>query len=276
MSQKISQTGNIGIVAGNGQFPLLFAQAAKRAGVKVFASAHTNETDPALSAEVDGIHWVKIGQLESIIDFFKSNGVSQAVMMGGITKARLFTDFEPDAMALELLATIDTTGDDAVLRTVAKALENQGIKVMAATSILPHLLAPKGCWTTRKPTETEEADIAQGLVVAQTIGPLDIGQCLIVARGTVVCVEAIEGTDAAIQRAGGLGAQDAVVVKVPKPNQDLRFDLPAAGAQTITTMFSNGCTALALQAGGNVVFDRESMVKLADDHGIAIVAIEQK
>ena len=198
---------NIGIVAGNGQFPLLFARAARKAGMKVYAAAHTNETDPALSQEVDGILWIKIGQLEKIMDFFLQNNVTRAVMLGGITKARLMTDFEPDALAMEVLAAIDTTGDDMVLRAVAHAVEKFKIQVMAATSILPHLLAPQGVWTQRKPTEQEMADVNLGYGLLKKIGPLDIGQCLILTRGTVVCVEALEGTDAAITRAGDPGCQ---------------------------------------------------------------------
>ncbi|MBI9075589.1 MAG: UDP-2,3-diacylglucosamine diphosphatase LpxI [Desulfatibacillum sp.] len=272
MSQN---TANIGIVAGNGQFPLLFTRAARKAGMRVFAAAHINETDQSLAPEVDDILWVKIGQLEKIMHFFRQHGVTRAVMLGGITKARLMTDFEPDALALEVLATVDTTGDDVVLRAVAQALEKQNIEVLAATSILPQLLAPEGIWTERQPTEQEIADIALGHALAKKIGPLDIGQCLILTRGTVVCVEAIEGTDAAIQRAGDLGAQNAVVVKMPKSNQDLRFDLPAAGAKTIETMIPNGCTALAIEAGSSVVFDRKAMVDLANRHNITIMAINQ-
>lgn len=270
MSEKSS---NIGIVAGNGQFPLLFARAARKAGMLVYAAAHTNETEEDLAQETDGILWVKIGELQKIMDFFLQNNVTKAVMLGGITKARLMTDFAPDALALEALASIDATGDDMVLRAVAQAVEKHGIRVIAATSILPHLLAPEGVWTQRRPTEQEAADIKLGHELLQKIGPLDIGQCLILTRGSVICVEAIEGTDAAIKRAGELEASDAVVVKMPKPNQDHRFDLPAAGAKTIENMIPNGCTALALAAGAAVVFDREAMVELADSHNIAIVAI---
>lgn len=265
----------VGIVAGNGQFPVLFARAAKKSGIKVYAAAHENETDTGLEAESDSILWVKIGQLERIVEFFLNNHVRHAVMIGGIAKARLYSDFEPDELAMEVLSTIDTTGDDAVLRAIAQALEKRGIQMVASTSIMPQLLAKSGCWTKRQPTDAEMADIEMGFSLAKKIGSLDIGQCVIVGGGSVVAVEAIEGTDAAIMRAGSLGAKNAVVVKVSKPNQDDRFDLPAAGAKTIETMIkSAAATVLAVEANASVIFDKEKMVELADQNKIAIFGIK--
>lgn len=262
------------MIAGNGQFPALFSRAAKKAGINVFAVGHVNETRPELEKDVQAMDWVKIGQLEKIISFFKTNKVSHAVMIGGITKARLFSEFEPDELALQVLASLDATGDDMVLRAIGGALEQHGIRMMGATAIMPGLLAESGCWTKRTPDENEEADMKLAFNAAKKIGELDIGQCVIAAGGSIVCVEAIEGTDAAIRRAGELGAKNAAVVKVCKPNQDSRFDLPAAGARTIETMVQSGAaTVLAVEAGASVVFDKEEMVKLADENKIAIVGL---
>jgi len=262
----------IGIIAGGGQFPILFADAANAKGYTVFAAAHRSETDPALSDHVHAVEWVHLGQLRKIIRFFKKHHVDEAVMMGTITKTRIFKDVRPDMKAIALFMSMRHTHDDGVLRAVAEAMESESIRIRESTFLLPELLASEGCWTRRRPTADEMSDIRVGWRIAKEIGHLDIGQCVVVAGGSVTAVEAIDGTDATIARGAKLGNSQAVVVKVCKPNQDFRFDVPAIGTETIRTMIRAGAGALAVEAGKAVVFDRAEMIRVADDAGICIVA----
>jgi UDP-2,3-diacylglucosamine hydrolase len=266
----------IGIIAGNGQFPRLFAQAANRKGLQVYAIGYKGETDPDLSLHVHALEWLYIGQIKRIIKFFREHGITQAVMIGGVTKARLLTNFRPDTKAIALLARMRHTHDDAILRAFADLLEKEGIRIESSTCLVPELLAPPGVWTSRKPSRAEREDIILGWRIAKEIGRLDIGQCVVTASGSVLAVEAIEGTDAAISRGGSLGRGQAVVVKVCKPIQDTRFDIPAIGLGTIETMKQANVKALAVEAGKAIVFDRESMIKQADQNGIAIVGLDEK
>lgn len=262
----------IGIIAGSGQFPIIFAKAAREAGYTIYAVAHRNETDPILEEHVDVIEWLHLGQVGRLIKFFKKNRVQQAVMMGAIRKTQIFKDIRPDMKAIAMAAKLYHTLDDNILRSFADALEKEGVQIKSSTFLVPHLLAREGCWTRRNFSKAEQADIDLGWRIAKEIGRLDIGQCIVIGGGSVLAVEAIEGTDATIRRGGGLGNGNAVVVKVCKPNQDTRFDIPAIGAETIKVMHTAKATALALEAGGAVVFDRQEMIDLADSHGIAIVA----
>ncbi len=264
--------GRIGLIAGSGQFPLIFARKAKDRGYGVYAVAYVNEADPGLADHVEAIEWLHLGQVKRLIRFLKLHDVHTTVMMGAIRKTRMFTDVKPDMKAIALIAGMKHTHDDALLRAFARTLEKDGIRVAAATFLLPELLATEGCWTRRRPNRAERSDIDIGLKLAREIGRLDIGQCLVMGGGTVLAVEAIEGTDAAIRRGAGLGDGNAVVIKICKPDQDVRFDVPAIGAGTIKTMAEAGAVALAVEAGRAVVFDREEMVRLADEAGIAIVA----
>ncbi len=268
-------TMRIGLIAGGGQFPIIFSKVAKSKGFVIYAVAYNNETDPALKEHVDTIEWIHLGQIKRIIKFFKKNAVSQAVMMGTITKTRMFSDVKPDAKAISMLASMRHTHDDGLLRVFARVLEKEGIKIEASTFLLPDLLAQKGCWTKRKPTRSEKNDIMVGWRVAKEIGRLDIGQCVVVGGGSVLAVEAIDGTDATIMRGGRLGKGTAVVVKVCKPDQDIRFDIPAIGMQTIKTMYEAEAGVLVVEAGKAVVFDREKMIHMADEYCIAIVAMEK-
>jgi DUF1009 family protein len=266
-------TDKIGLIAGCGQFPLLFAQAARQKGWQVFAAAYHGETDPQLSLHVQCLEWFYLGQIKKLIKFFQKNSIDRAVLIGGITKTRMFTNVRPDIKAISLLAGMRHTHDDAMLRAFADLLEKEGIRIDASTLLLPELLAPSGVWTRRKPSRTEKQDIRVGWHIAKEIGKLDIGQCVVVAGGTILAVEAIEGTDAAIKRGGMLGKDNAVVVKVCKPTQDTRFDVPAVGLGTIETMHEANARVLALEADKAVVFDRGAMIAQADRYGIAIVAL---
>lgn len=265
----------IGLIAGSGKFPIIFSKAAKSKGYVVCAIAHNNETKPVLKDYVDTIEWIHLGQIKRIIKFFKKNAISQAVMVGAITKTRMFSDVRPDTKAISLVAGIRHTHDDGLLRGFVKVLEKEGIQIQASTFLLPDLLAQKGCWTKRKPYPSEETDIEIGWRLAKEIGRLDIGQCVVVGGGSVLAVEAIDGTDATIIRGGKLGKGTAVVVKVCKPNQDLRFDMPAIGAGTIKTMHEAEARVLVVEAGKAVVFDRQEMIEMADEFGISIIAMDK-
>lgn len=267
---------NIGLIAGNGQFPLLFARTARRKGWQVHAVAYREETDPQLAEHVESVEWLYLGQVKRMLKFFRQRDVSQAVMLGGITKTRFLSKFRPDMKTIALLAGMRHTHDDAVLRAFADLLEKEGVRILSSTFLLPELLAPAGVWTKRKPSSTEMNDIRIGWKMAKAIGSLDIGQCVLVAEGSAVAVEAMEGTDAAILRGGALGKGHAVVVKVCKPIQDTRFDVPAVGLETIETMQRADVKALAIEAGKAVVFDREAMIQKADQYGMTIAAIEDE
>jgi len=265
----------IGIIAGNGQFPLLFAQAAARAGRQVFAAAHKGETSPEIEHHVHRCCWVKLGQLGKIISFFKKEGVRETVFAGGITKTRIFRDVWPDLKGLALWNKIDVRQDDAILRAVADYLEGEGIAVLPSTLYLDDLLFPKGVLTRKRPTREEEEDIRFGWRTAREVGRLDIGQCVVVRNRSVLAVEAIEGTDAAIRRGGELGREGGVVVKLKKPHQDPRFDLPAIGLTTIESMRAARARVLAVEASHALFFDREEALALADKEKMVVVGAEE-
>jgi len=272
-------TGNasdkIGIIAGGGQFPLLFAQAVRRHGLKVYAAAHEGETDETLADQVDALQWVRLGQLGKIIDFFKKEGVIKTVFIGSITKTNIFRDVRPDLKGLGLWNKIDIKQDDSILRAIADRLAKDGIEVVASTSYVPELLFPQGILTRKKLTKEQKNDIVFGWKIARAMGSLDIGQCVVVRNQTVLAVEAIEGTDAAIRRGGTLGKEKAVVVKLKKPNQDLRFDLPAVGEKTIVSMLEVKAAVLAVEAGYALFFDRESVIRAADAAGLVVVGVTE-
>ena len=265
----------IGLIAGGGQFPILFARAAAEHGHRVIAAAHVNETDPSLADVVDEICWVKLGQLGRIIKHFKKFGVDEAVFAGAITKTRIFKDVLPDLKGLSLWNRIDARQDDAILRAVAETLEDEGIRVLASTIFLEDLLFPQGVLTRKAPSPEQVKDIQFGWKIAREIGRLDIGQCVVVRGRTVLAVEAIEGTDATIRRGGALADKGAVVVKLKKPGQDFRFDLPATGEQTIATLAEVRGSVLAVEAGQSLLFDRDAMVRAADKAGIVVLGVRE-
>jgi DUF1009 family protein len=264
----------IGLIAGSGQFPVIFAKNAQQKGYSVYTAAYRGEADETLCNYVDHIEWFHLGQVKRLIRYFHQNGISKTVMMGGIQKTRLFTDVKPDIKAIALIAKMGNTHDDGILRAFAGVLEKEGIAVQSSTFLLPELLAPAGLWTRRKPSKAEQKDIELGWKIAKEIGRLDIGQCVIAGGGSILAVEAVDGTDATIKRGGRLGHGEAVVVKVCKPNQDTRFDIPAIGLQTIEIMESNGARVLALEAEKAVVFNRAELVEAANRYNIAVVALK--
>ena len=263
----------IGLIAGNGRFPIIFADNARRLGYHVSAVAHEGETEPGLAGHVDRIHWIKIGQLNKLIKAFKEDNVHQTVMLGGIKKTHIFTTLRPDFRTLALAARVALWKDDDILREFAKELEGEGIAICESTFGLEGILAEEGTLTARVPSEKEWEDIRYGWEVAHEIGRLDIGQCVVVKDRVVVAVEAVEGTDGAIKRGGDLAKEGAVVVKRSKPQQDLRFDLPAVGPRTIEVMASVKASVLAIEAGRTILLDREIMLDKARFARIAIVGI---
>ena len=263
----------IGLIAGNGRFPIIFADNAKRLGYHVSAVAHEGETEPELAGHVDRIHWIKIGQLSKLIKAFKEDKVRQAVMLGGIKKTHMFTTLRPDLRTLAMATRLALRKDDDILRELAKELEGEGIAICESTFGLEGILAEEGTLTVRAPSEKEWEDIRYGWDVAHDIGRLDIGQCVVIKDRVVVAVEAVEGTDGAIKRGGDLAKDGAVVVKRSKPQQDLRFDLPAVGPRTIEVMASVKASVLAIEAGRTVLLDREVVLAKARSARIAIVGI---
>jgi UDP-2,3-diacylglucosamine hydrolase len=263
----------IGLIAGNGRFPIIFADNAKKLGYHVSAVAHEGETEPELASHVDRIHWIKIGQLNKLIKAFKDDGVHQAVMLGGIKKTHVFTTVRPDFRTLAMATRLALWKDDDILRELAKELEREGIAICESTFGLEGILVEEGTLTARAPSEKEWEDIRYGWEVAHDIGRLDIGQCVVIKDRVVVAVEAVEGTDGAIKRGGDLAKEGAVVVKRSKPQQDLRFDLPAVGPRTIEVMASVKASVLAIEAGRTILLDREIMLEKAKSACIAIVGI---
>ena len=263
----------VGMIAGGGQFPLLIAEAARKEGVRIVAVAHHDETEPSLSEKVDEIVWIKLGQLGQLIRTFKKNGVRNALMAGTITKKRMFENIRPDLKGLAIMSKLAIFHDDDILRAVAKELAREGIEIISSIRFLPDLIAPEGCLTARRPNKAEKEDAHFGWKIAKELGRLDIGQCVVVRKKTVLALEAIDGTDATILRGGKLAREKAVVVKVSKPNQDLRFDVPCVGIETIKAMSKVKGAVLAVEAGYTLLFDKEEMVTEADRENISIISI---
>ncbi|MCE5334882.1 MAG: UDP-2,3-diacylglucosamine diphosphatase LpxI [Desulfobacteraceae bacterium] len=261
----------VGLIAGSGQFPLLFAHAALQAHVRVIAVGIDGDTNPVLSKYVEQFHLIKLGQMNRLIKVFRAAGITHVAMAGGINKTKLYTRIRPDWRAVKLLNRLLNKKDDSLLRAFAAELESEGIIVQPSTIFLPELLAPEGTLTRRKPNRREQSDITFGWSLAKAIGRLDIGQCLVVKDQAVLAVEGIDGTDATILRGGRLCNDGAIVVKVSKPIQDLRFDVPAVGFDTVVAMKRANARVLVLEAGKTLMFDREKMIDAADAAGISIV-----
>jgi len=267
---------NIGIIAGSGQFPLLFIEAAREAGRRVVVIAIKGETTAEVAEAADAVKWIKLGQLGKLLRFFHDQAVGEAVFLGAINKTRIFRDVIPDLRAISLWNRIDSKQDDSILRTVADYLEEENIHIRESTLYLSHLLFPQGVLTKKRPNKEQIKDIEFGWKNARAIGSLDIGQCVVVRNRSVVAVEAIEGTDATILRGGRLAKEKAVVVKVKKPGQDFRFDLPATGLATIENLKSVNGSVLAVEAGQALLFDQERVIKQADRAGIVVIGITEK
>ena len=263
----------IGLIAGNGRFPLYFAESAKLGGNEVVAVAIREETSPELENLVEKIHWFHVGELQGMIDVFLNNKVDKIVMAGKIQKTLMFEKIRPDARLLKVFEKTPVRNDDALLKALANEFIAEGIHVCDSTTFLTSLLPEKGILTKRHPSDDELLDIKYGHEIAKKIAGLDIGQTVVVKNRAILAVEAIEGTDKAILRGGDLGNGEVTVVKVARPLQDMRFDLPVVGLDTIRTLIDAKAKCLAFEEKKTLLLDREEVIELADSAGIAIMVV---
>ena len=262
----------LGLIAGNGKFPFLVLEGAKRAGTSVAVAAIREETDPAIESLAERLTWVGIGQLGKMLRFFKDEGVDKAIMAGQVKHVQIFSRAIPDVRMLKMLLRLPRRNTDALIGAVANELASEGIELIDSTFFLQDQLPQRGTLSKRAPDERERSDVEYGLEIARGIAGMDLGQTIVVRDRACVAIEAMEGTDAVIRRAGELVRGRLTVVKIAKPDQDMRFDVPVVGVPTIESMKDSGATCLCLTAGKTLMFDREAMVKLADKHKIAILA----
>ena len=263
----------LGLIAGNGRFPFLVIEGAHRAGTEVAVAAIREETDPAIEKIADRLTWVGIGQLGKMLRFFKSEGVEQAIMAGQVKHVQIFSNAIPDLRMLKMLLRLPRRNTDALIGAVAGELTSEGIELIDSTHFLKDQLPAVGTLSRRSPDDRERSDIEYGLEVAKEIARLDLGQTIVVRDRACVAIEAMEGTDAVIRRAGDLVPGRLTVVKIAKPDQDMRFDVPVVGIPTIESMIASGATCLCLTAGKTLMFDRAEMIALADKNKIAITAV---
>ena len=278
----------LGLIAGNGRFPFLLLEAARAEGLAVTVAAIKEETDPEMDARAAAdpgvtVHWLSLGELSRLIETFHKEGVQRAVMAGQVKHKQIFSSIRPDWRLAKLLLNLRTRNTDMLLGAVAKVLSDEGIELMSSTAFLEPLLAEEGVLTERAPDGEERKNIEYGLQVARALAGFDIGQTVVVAAQACVAVEAMEGTDATLMRAGELMksmdeeastlARALTVVKVAKPEQDMRFDVPVIGVRTVEAMRAAGATCLAVEAGRTLLFDRTEVLKRAAEAGIAICGV---
>src|SRR5271163_4063944 len=273
MPETMEHTTGWGLIAGNGRFPFLVLEGARSQGIEMEVIALKEEASPELEKTAKRLHWVSLGELSKAIELMHREGVKQAVMAGQVKHNKIFSSIRPDWKLAKLLFSLPRKNTDALLSAVARVLEGEGIQLVDSTLFLKPLVPEAGVLTRRAPDEREAADIAYGLGVARHIAGMDIGQTVVISDLACVAVEAMEGTDETIARAARIaGGKTLVVVKVSKPRQDMRFDVPVVGLPTIEQMKSSRATALALDAGRTLLFDREKLLAHADAAGIAIQA----
>jgi DUF1009 family protein len=262
-----------GLIAGNGRFPFLVLEGARSQGIEMAVIALKEEASPELEKSAKRLHWVSLGELSKAIDLMHEEGVTQAVMAGQVKHNKIFSAIRPDWKLAKLLFSLPRKSTDALIGGIARVLQDEGIQLVDSTLFLKPLLPEPGVLTRRAPNEQESADIAYGHSVARQIAGMDIGQTVVISDQACVAVEAMEGTDETIARAARIAAgKTLVVVKVSKPRQDMRFDVPVVGLPTIEQMKSSRVTALAVDAGRTLLFDRPQLIALADAADIAIQA----
>lgn len=275
MAETAAKSGGWGLIAGNGRFPFLVLEGARSQGIEMAVIAIKEEAAPELAEHSRRIHWVSLGELSKTIQLLQQEGVTQAVMAGQVKHNKIFSSIRPDWKLAKLLFSLPRKNTDSLIGAVARVLDDEGIRLVDSTIFLQPLLPKAGVLTRRKPTEHEAADVEYGLGVARHIASMDIGQTVVIADRACVAVEAMEGTDETIARAARLsGGKPLAVVKVSKPGQDMRFDVPVVGLPTIEQMKSAGARILAIDAGRTLLFDREKLIALADEAGICIEAFE--
>src|SRR5487761_603918 len=266
-------TAGWGLIAGNGKFPFLVLEGARSRGIEMAVIAIREEASPDLERVAPLLHWVSLGELSRTIELLHKEGVKQAVMAGQVKHNKIFSSIRPDWKLAKLLLSLPRKNTDSLIGAVAKLLEDEGIQLVDSTVFLAPLLPEAGVLTRRAPEEEEAADIAYGRGVAQRLAELDLGQTVVIRERACVAIEAMEGTDETIERAARLtNGKRLVVVKVSKPGQDMRFDVPVAGLRTIEVMKRWNATALAVDAGRTLLLDRDKMLAAADESGIAIQA----
>jgi len=260
-----------GLIAGNGQFPFLVVEGARRSGTSLSVVAIKEETDKRIEEVADDVVWVSIGQLGKMISHFKTQGVTKVMMAGQVKHVQIFSGALPDVRMLKMLWNLPKRNTDSLIGGIAAEMIKEGIELIDSTYLIQDCLAPKGALTKREPNDTENGNIEYGLHIAREIARLDLGQTIVVRAKACVAIEAMEGTDATICRAGELANGKLTVIKVAKPDQDMRFDVPVVGVPTVETMIKAGATCLSVAAGKTLVFDRKEMIALADRNKICVV-----
>ena len=277
----------VGLIAGNGKFPFLVLEAARSQGLQVVVAAIKEETSPEIMQHgAASVHWLSLGELSKLIETFQREGVTRAVMAGQVKHKQIFSSIRPDWRLAKVLLSLTTRNTDSLIGAIAKVLESEGIKLLSSTALLEPMLADEGVMTSRPPSAAEQTNITYGRAVAQHLSRFDIGQTVVIAEAACVAVEAMEGTDATILRAGelmkspSLGKEPSTlsrsltVIKVAKPNQDIRFDVPVIGLRTVETMQQAGATCLALDAGRCLMFEKQAVIAAANEAAICIVGGE--
>jgi UDP-2,3-diacylglucosamine hydrolase len=263
-----------GLIAGNGRFPFLVLQSARRQNIDVVVAAIKEETSPEIESSGYPVHWLGLGELGKLIRVFRNSGVSKAIMAGQVKHVQIFGSSFPDLTMIRMLASLKHKNTDSLIGGVARVLEEAGISLMDSTVLLKPYLVSQGTLTRRSLTSSEKSDVEYGRPLAQQIASMDIGQTIVVRDRAIVAVEAMEGTDAVIRRAGELvNRKELTVIKVSKPNQDMRFDIPVIGLSTLENMIASGATALVVDAERTLLFDREEFMAKADRHAIAVAAL---
>ena len=273
MPESLQAKTGWGLIAGNGRFPFLVLEGARSQGIEMAVIALKEEASPELERVAKRLHWVSLGELSKALELMQREGVKQAVMAGQVKHNKIFSSIRPDWKLAKLLFSLPRKNTDSLIGAVAKVLEDEGIRLVDSTMFLKPLLPDPGVLTRRAPSEEEAADMEYGLQVARQIAGMDIGQTVVLADHACVAVEAMEGTDETIARAARFAqGKNLVVVKVSKPGQDMRFDVPVVGLPTVESMKKAGATALAIDAARTLLFDREKLLEMADEAGIAIQA----
>lgn len=269
-------SGPLGLIAGNGRFPFLVAREARRRGRRVVVIAIREEAAAAIEAEGDEAHWMSLGQLGRCIDVMKAAGVSEAVMAGQVKHRKIFSDIIPDLKLMAVLARLAFKNTDSLIGGVADALEKEGIRLVSSVSLLEDHMATAGHMAGPAPSAAQQKDVAYGAGLARTLTAVDVGQTVVVKDRAAVAVEAMEGTDEVIHRAGELAGPGCVVIKLAKPRQDPRFDVPAVGAGTLTALASARCALLAVEAGKTLIIDKPEFLAASTERGISIYGITER
>jgi DUF1009 family protein len=261
------------MIAGKGVYPRVFAESARAQGVRrLFCVAFRGETNPVIARYVDEVRWLRVGQLQAMLDAFRESGVSQAVMVGQITPTHLYR-IRPDAAMFKLLSRLEQRNAETIFGAIGDELHGVGVELAPASLFMESAMPDTGPLTSQAPTERQQADIRLGLEVAKLTSGVDIGQTVVIKEGTILAVEAFEGTDQTIKRAGKLGGPGAVVVKVAKRGHDMRFDIPVVGAWTLRTLKKARAAVLAVEAHRTILLDRDQLVELAERQGLCMLAV---